>query len=112
MENGEPKRVKKLRPDRFGMPKPTDFAQDPQKVKQRHAAYHQNSGNYTHVAIDTRKVFQIDIDCPEYADVFKKMMDGNEVVKNFHTPSRPPNRMAVIYLYGPAIFDRQKIVSI
>ena len=42
MENGEPKRVKKLRPDRFGMPKQTDFAQDPQKVKQRQAAYHQN----------------------------------------------------------------------
>ena len=86
MENGEPKRVKILRPDRFGMPKPTDFAQDPQKVKQRQAAYHQNPGNYTHVAMDTREVFQIDIDCPEYADVFKKMMDEMRRVKNFHTP--------------------------
>jgi phage/plasmid-associated DNA primase len=100
MENGEPKRVKILLPDRFGMPKQTDFAQDPQKVKQRHAAYHQNSGNYTHVAMDTREVFQIDIDCPDYADVFTNLMDGNEAGQKF------PYTKSSTKSYGRHIFVR------
>ena len=100
MENGERKMKKNIRPDRFGMPKPTDFAQDPQKVKQRQVAYHQNSGNYTHVAMDTREVFQIDIDCPEYADVFKKMMDGNEAGEKF------PYTKSSTKSYGHHIFVR------
>ena len=67
---------KKLHPDFLGYkPKQTDFKDNPDDVKKRVERYKEHPSEYTHIAIDTRVIHQVDIDCEEYSDEVKAILD-------------------------------------
>ena len=65
------KKSKLLQPDFLGWPKLTDFKDNPDVVKTRVERYKEHPSEYTHIAIDTRVIHQVDIDCEEYSDEIK-----------------------------------------
>ena len=69
-EGGIEKKIKILQKDFFRvLPKPNDFDLQPELVARRVARFKQRPHEYTHIAMDTRDIHQIDIDCPECTSV-------------------------------------------
>lgn len=62
---GVVKREKQLLPDDIGYPKQTDFDKQPDLIQKRVSLFKKHPEKYTHIAIDTRFIHQIDIDCEE-----------------------------------------------
>jgi phage/plasmid-associated DNA primase len=66
---------KLLKPDYLGYcPRVTDFDDNMSVVKRRVQRFKEHPNEYTHVAIDTRTIYQIDIDCAEYSDMIKNIL--------------------------------------
>ena len=106
---------KELQPDIFGFPKQTDFKDNPNAVKKRVERFKQRPEEYTHVAIDTRFIYQIDIDCEEYSDEIKTLLDthpftrsstksyGRHIFVNEAYYEAPKNRLQFKEAYGGAV---------
>ena len=70
------KKSKLLQPDFLGYKqKQTDFKDNPDDVKKRVERYKEHPSEYSHIAIDTRVIHQVDIDCEEYSDEVKAILD-------------------------------------
>jgi phage/plasmid-associated DNA primase len=65
-----------------GRPKYTDFRDRPEIIKPRQQLLKTSPELFTHIWIDTTKVFQVDIDCETYDEVFEELAG-----KSFYYPS-------------------------
>ena len=70
------KKAKLLQHDFLGYkPKQTDFEKNPGVVKTRVERFKEYPSEYTHIGIDTRVIHQVDIDCEEYSEEIKTILD-------------------------------------
>ena len=77
-EDGIEKKVKSLQKDFLRVkPKPNDFELQPELVTKRVARFKKYPEEYTHIAMDTRDIHQIDIDCPEYSDEITNILNSH-----------------------------------
>ena len=76
IKDGQEKKNKQLVKDTYGWPGSLqDLAERPELVHKRLERFRSNPNEYTHIAIDTSNVYQIDIDCPQYSEDIKNFLN-------------------------------------
>ena len=76
------KKTKALKRDFLGMPDVNDFSNRNEQIQMRIQKLRNDPGHYTHIAIDTRTIFQVDIDSPDYSDDIKMLLETHPYTRS------------------------------